>query len=344
MLKEAVQVIAFDIGGTLGRVALLNCLPLVISGTPQRQGIGERRGRLENKPTELLTLPPFEIVPIRHETLQRASDESGEHWSARLIKTALKIAPELPRVAAVSFGGPVDHDGRIQSMHVPGWEGVDLAGDIARAFRISKTAVALENDANAGALGEHRFGAGLGTRDMLYFTVSTGIGGGAILDGKLRRGFHGFASEFGHMILDTSPNAPQYAAGKRGALEALASGPAIARDARAALETAGLDAPEILTAKEVFESAAAGKPWAISTLDHTVAQLARGIATAVCAYDVERVVVGGGVALAGPTFFDPLRKQVDQFLPAFFSGKVDVVPAKLGDRAPMYGAVAACLE
>jgi len=344
MLKEAVRLIAFDIGGTQGRVGLLQCVPPSVAAGPLRVLSGERRGRGESRIAELHANTPFEIIPLVLEAHQRTANETGPRWLARLIDAALRIAPELPRAAAVSFGGPVAPDGTIQSMHVPGWENIDLAGEIAQAFRISRSAVAVENDANAGALGEHRFGAGRGVLDMLFFTISTGIGGGAILDGKLRRGAHGFASEFGHFVMDASPDAPQYAAGKPGVLEALASGPAIARDARAALEKAGRNAPENLSAKDVFEAAAKGETWASEALNGAIAQLARGIATAVCAFDVERVVIGGGVAQAGALIFDPLRKKADEYLPSFLAGKVSIVPAELGDRAPMYGAVAACLE
>ena len=114
--------------------------------------------------------------------------------------------------------------------------------------------------------------------------------------------------EFGHIILDASPTASQYAAGKRGALEALASGPAMEREGRAALMRAGRTVPADLSAKNIFEAAAAGETWAIETRKICVAQLGRGIAAMVCAFDVERVVIGGGVSLAGDALFVPLRE------------------------------------
>ncbi len=138
---------------------------------------------------------------------------------------------------------------------------------------------------------------------MLYFTVSTGIGGGVILDGKLRRGAHGMAGEFGHVILEGAADAPQYAAGKPGALEALASGPAIEREGRAALGRAKISVPENFSTKSIFDAAQAGGEWAVETRRRCVAQLGRGIAAMVCAYDVERVIVGGGVSAAGDALF-----------------------------------------
>jgi glucokinase len=269
-----------------------------------------------------------------------------------LIDSAKNEFDVPPSSAGISFGGPVAADGSIRSMHVRGWENVDLIGEIASAFDLERSTIRVENDANAGALGEHRCGAGRGCAHMLYFTVSTGIGGGVILNNRLWRGAHGFAGEFGHMVLDDSPAAPQYATGKPGALEALASGPALARDGKAALlkeratgsGCATLEASGVLSAKDVFAAAARGEAWALETRDRAARHLGRGIAAAICAFDVERVVIGGGVALAGAAFFEPLQQAVDCFLPLFAHGKVELVPAFLGDQAPLFGAAVACIE
>jgi glucokinase len=275
--------------------------------------------------------------------LARSPDEHGAKWLARLLEAGRELnqAPGKRRIVAISFGGPVAPDGRVVSMHVPGWEKVDLAGEMSRAFQLP---VCVENDANAGALGEHRFGAGRGTRHMAYFTVSTGIGGGVILDGQLYRGAHGLASEFGHMVMDASPKAPQYAAGKPGVLEALACGPAIERDGRAKLGALGKPVPAGFTSKHVFDAARRGETWAMEVRDAAVAQLARGVAAAICAYDVERVVIGGGVSLAGDALFEPLRRMVTRYLPHYLENKADVVPAALGDNAALLGAVVAAAE
>src|SRR5262249_9742375 len=144
--------------------------------------------------------------------------------------------PAKLRATSVSFGGPVDNDGRILSMHVKGWESIQLVAELERAFGAP---VKVENDANAGAVGEHAFGAGRGASNIAFFTVSTGIGGGVVLNGKLHRGSHGMAAEFGQFVLERGADAPLYAAGKRGTLEALACGPAIAREGRAALQRLG---------------------------------------------------------------------------------------------------------
>ncbi|HLX59991.1 MAG TPA: ROK family protein [Planctomycetota bacterium] len=317
-MSDSFRILAFDIGGTHGRCALARCT--------------------QDSAT------PFEFGEVS--SFKRTPGADGPAWLAVLLDGAKKLCAKKVRYAAVSFGGPVAPDGRIQSTHVPGWERVDLSGELARAFDLGRGDIVVENDANAGALGEFHWGAGRGCRDMLFFTVSTGIGGGVILDGKLRRGAHGLAGEFGHMIMDGREGAPQYAAGKPGALEALASGPAMEREGRAALEkvrAGGPPAPQVISAKNVFDAAVSGEPWAVEARARCVGELGRGIAAAMSAYDVERVVIGGGVSLAGDALFVPLRAAVQEYLPTFMSGKVEVVPAELGDRAQLYGAVTACL-
>lgn len=297
------EILVFDFGGTQGRCALAT-----------------RDGKLS-----------------RVLRLQRAATEDGALWFERLLAAGRGIVSPQTRIVSVSFGGPVATDGRILSMHVPGWEKIDLRAELAKAFRLP---VLVENDANCGALGEFRFGAGRGKRTIAYFTVSTGIGGGVILDGKLYRGAHGMAAEFGHMVLHPGPNAPQYAAGKPGVLEALASGPAIAREGRNKLAQLKQPIPDKLTGKDVFEAAAKGQAWAREVLNECIGHLARGVAAVICAYDVERVIIGGGVSLAGAQLFDPLREKTAAYIPHPLAGKCDIVPADLGDDAPMLGAVA----
>lgn len=303
------EILAFDFGGTRGRCCL---------------------ARADGSHTDVLALA-------------RAPDEDGARWLARLLDAGRRInaAPGQRRIVGISFGGPVTPAGRVLSMHVPGWEKIDLAGIMREAFGLP---VRIENDGNTGALGEHRYGAGRGTRYMAFLNSSTGIGGGVILDGKLYRGAHGLAAEFGHMVMHPGPNAPQYAAGKPGVLEALASGPAIAREGRAALTGLRQPVPPDLTAKHVFDAARAGVAWAVEVRDVAVAHLARGVAAAICAYDVERVVIGGGVSLAGDALFVPLRAMVTRYVPHYLENKADIVPAALGDNAPLLGAVAAAAE
>jgi glucokinase len=299
------EILAFDIGGTQGRCCVA-----------QRDGT---RGEVR--------------------TLKRKPEEDGRAWLDRLLAAGREVAKNAAglKTVSISFGGPIGNDGRIFSVHVRGWESVDLRREMQETFKLP---VLVENDANAGALGEFKFGAGRGCHSMLYFTISTGIGGGAIVNGQLLRGAHGLAAEFGHMMMEAGPHAPQYATGKPGILEALASGPAIEREGRVVLNRLGLPIPENFNAKFIFDAARNREAWALSVRDQAVAHLGRGVAATICAFDPERVILGGGVALAGETLFAPLREQVNKALPHYLENKATVVQAELGDFSALMGAVA----
>ncbi|HYG76453.1 MAG TPA: ROK family protein [Planctomycetota bacterium] len=315
--KAAFPILAFDFGGTRGRCCL---------GAPDGSYA--------------------QVV-----ALERSRDDDGTFWLRRLIQAGREICIHTAglKLVSVSFGGPVMPDGRVISMHVAGWEKVDLRRELSDAFGVP---VCIENDGNSGAVGEHRYGAGRGAHFMIYMTVSTGIGGGVILGDHLYRGVHGMAGEFGHMVLHPGPNAPQFGFGKPGILEALASGSMIGQQGSIAREKMGSRVGKaqlftemeaklgLLTGKDVFDAARRKEGWAIEVRDAAVRHLARGVAAAICAYDVELVVIGGGVAMAGDVLFVPLRKEVNNYLPAFLEGKVEVVQAALGDHGALLGAVA----
>ncbi|HET7169741.1 MAG TPA: ROK family protein [Candidatus Limnocylindrales bacterium] len=158
--------------------------------------------------------------------------------------------------------------------------------------------VVIENDARAAAIGLHERGVVGATDDLAYLAVGTGIAAGVILDGRLHRGARGLAGEIGHAIADAS--GPRCACGQYGCLEAFASGPSIARRAGVA------------TARDVYEAAAAGDPAATELVDDVGRRLAWAVHTLVMAYDVERVVVGGGVSHAGAAFERPLRRELER--------------------------------
>jgi len=277
---------------------------------------------------------------------QRAEGEDGPLWLKRMLEAGKKLhaesgAPKLSGVG-VSFGGPVFPDGRIFSHHVSGWEHVNLAAEMRAAFGAP---CAVDNDGNLGGFGEQRYGAGRGVRDLLYLTVSTGIGGGVILNGQVHRGANGLAGEIGHMpITPLDPNAPECTCHKRGCLESLASGPAIEALGREALKHAGRAVPQGFTSKNVFEAVAQGEAWALATRERAVNALAQGIAGAVCILDTKLVVLGGGVTLAADLLFAPLRERFEEFLPPVLRGKCRIEPAALGDFAPLMGACALACE
>lgn len=240
----------------------------------------------------------------------------------------------------VSFGGHV-HNGRIlRSMHVAGWEEFPLAEHLRSEFGVDEIRIA--NDANAVALGEWRFGAGRGCDSMLYVTVSTGIGGGLVLNGDLFPGAHGMAGEIGHMQIVS--DGPLCTCGRKGCLEALAAGPAIARRTLELLErpeyrSSSLRECEHLTSVDVSSAADAGDPLAIAVLKEAATHLGVGIANAINLLDVACVVVGGGVSRAGDHWWSTVQATVGSASLGRGEG-VRLARSMLGSNEGIWGAAA----
>jgi glucokinase len=287
----------------------------------------------------------------RWRAYQRVPSPPGSNAQSDLeimieLARGMLATAEAPLAAVgVSFGGPVDAaQGLVLvSHHVPGWEKMPLREWLEERLGVP---AAVDNDANVAALGEHRFGAGQGCDSLMYITVSTGVGGGWILNGRPWRGADGMAGEIGHMIID--PNGPACTCGKRGCLEALAAGPAIACRARERLTEdpqAGQALRALLggevqavTARHVSQAAEAGDELSRQVLDEAARALGRGIGSAISLMNPQRVVVGGGVAKAGQRYFEAVRSAARTTAPPEMT--VDIVPAALGDDAPLWGAVA----
>jgi len=207
--------------------------------------------------------------------------------------------------------------------------------------------VLVGNDANLAALGEHRFGAGVGSDDILYITVSTGIGGGVISGGKLLTGSSGFAGEIGHMTIDL--NGPKCNCGNVGCLEAMASGTAIARlaleklshgEASAITDLIDGDLARV-TAKVVVEAARSGDPVAQEVVHTAATNLGVGVTNLVHIFNPEIVILGGGVSQSGELLFEPVRQVVaERTMPDY---SVRIVPAALGDDCGLLGAAALVL-
>jgi predicted NBD/HSP70 family sugar kinase len=181
-----------------------------------------------------------------------------------------------------------------------GWHDFGLRD--ALEARIGRPVV-VENDARAAAIGLHQRGVAGQCDDLAYLAVGTGIAAGVILDGRLHRGARGLAGEIGHAIAES--DGPRCVCGQYGCLEAFAAGPSIARRAT----EQGL---ATTTAKAVYQAAAAGDPVATALTEDVARRLAWAIHVLVMTYDVERVVVGGGVSHAGGPFTDPLRRELDR--------------------------------
>ncbi len=246
------------------------------------------------------------------------------------------LAGAVPAVVGVSFGGPVDFASGVVrlSHHVEGWHNFPLQARLEAAFGVS---VRVDNDANVAALGEWRFGAGRDADTLLYVTVSTGVGGGWILNGHPWRGYEGMAGEIGHMVVD--PDGPMCLCGKRGCVERLASGPYMAHDYRLQLQAAhGVLPNGPITGKMVADAAANGEPLARSILQRGAWALGVGIGNAANLMNPHRFVLGGGVTKAGVLWWDEVRRAAgDTAMPEVH---FDVVPARFADDAPLWGAVA----
>lgn len=251
------------------------------------------------------------------------------------------LAGQTPAAIGVSFGGPVDAvRGRvILSHHIPGWEDTPLRDQLQNAFGAPAS---IDNDANVAALGEYTFGAGQGCASMFYITVSTGVGGGFVIDGKIYRGADAMAGEIGHTIVD--PRGPECVCGRRGCVEALACGPAIARQAKILLDQNPAQG-EILrkrgneiTGVLVARAANAGDELAQQVIDDAARALGFGIGTAITLMNPARIVIGGGVSKAGERWWRIVRESARaNTLPQM---RVDIVPAKFSDDAPLWGAIA----
>lgn len=247
----------------------------------------------------------------------------------------------------VCCGGPLDREkGLILSgSTLPGWTMVPIRKTIEDAFGAPMN---FDNDATAAGYAEALFGAGKGTRDMAYFTVSTGIGGGIISGGKPFRGA-GNAAEFGHQTLDV--NGPVCPCGKRGCLQGLASGTAIGERARHAAEERptrmiDLAGGEIrrITAETAAEAAQLGDPVALNVWEETGKYLGQGISNVINILNPDLVVLGGGVTKAGELLFEPTRRYAKLFSMPELYADCRIVPATLGDDVGIHGAIALAME
>jgi glucokinase len=252
---------------------------------------------------------------------------------ADLTKQAEQEGSPVSRIG-IGFGGPVDHERGVVllSHHVQGWEGVPLREVMERRFR---TPVVVDNDANAGTLGEWKFGAGRGVSDLIYVNIGTGIGGGIIAGGRLVRGAQNLAGEIGHTVV--MRDGPLCTCGKRGCLETCASGDAIGRRASEAFGRP-------VSGKELFALAADSDPIARSVLDSTLEDLAQGIGTAVSLLNPAAVIIGGGLSEAPESLFlDPLRCAIPHYCLAEAAQTLRIEAAQLRYDAGVMGAVALAL-
>ena len=281
-------------------------------------------------------------------TYREATPKEG---GTALTKTIADVAKVLLQdhdaiAVGVSAAGFVssDRETMLATPNISGWNGINLKEEIGNLLGLP---IVIENDANAAAWGEAVYGAGVGEDQMMMITVGTGIGGGAVIEGKLHRGAYGIAAEFGH--LRVVPEGHLCGCGARGCFEQYASGNALMRHVREAIN-ASPDAAHNLLARgdgtvaglsghHITEAARDGDPIALAGFNTTAQWLGAGIASLSVLFDPACVVIGGGVIDAGEILLAPTRAALDRYMP--FSGKHPtprIVAATLGNDAGLVGA------
>jgi glucokinase len=261
----------------------------------------------------------------------------------RLISLIESIWPDDKTVTAigVAAAGPLDpFEGIIfEAPNVPGWVDLPIKSKLEDCFH---TTVALGNDANMAAIGEWRYGAGIGHHHVIYITVSTGIGGGIIVDDRLLLGVRGLAAEIGHITV--LPDGPLCGCGHRGHLEALASGPAIARWVSQEISQGAhsiLPGGETLSAKMIAEAARSGDELSIEAFDRAGTFLGRAVADFAHIFNPSIVIIGGGVSRAGPLLIEPMQAALRKYvISKHYAEELILTTAALGDEAGLVGAMA----
>ncbi len=252
---------------------------------------------------------------------------------AFLVKLLHAVRPSAGEITAlgVSCGGPLNSQTGIVHTppNLPHWNDVPLRNLLQAEFGLP---VWVENDANATALAEHRWGAGQGTRDMAFLTMGTGIGAGLILNGELYRGRHDLAGEIGHTTI--VPHGPPCLCGRRGCLETLSSGTAIGRMGR---ERSG---EPHLTAHDVCARARLHDPVAQGIIADAALHMGIGLANLLQTLNLERIVLGTLAVQAGDLLLEPIRNATQAHCwPRVWDG-VSIVPAALGNKAQDMAALA----
>jgi glucokinase len=290
------------------------------------------------------------VVDENGKVVATARKDTPRQGGSALTQTIADIANELMQShdvesVGVSAAGFVSSDRKtmLATPNIADWNGVNLDEELTKLIGLD---VIIENDANAAAWGEAKFGAGRNQDHMMMLTVGTGIGGGVVVNGALYRGAFGIAAEFGHMRV--VPDGHLCGCGARGCFEQYASGNALLRHAREAISAS----PEIarnllsrgdgsvqgLTGKAITDAARDGDPVALAAFNTTGQWLGAGIATLSVILDPACVVIGGGVIDAGEILLKPTREALERTMP--FAGKhpyPQIIAAELGNEAGLVG-------
>ena len=282
----------------------------------------------------------FPTTSHKPSMIKRILTQGQESPHERLIKLIESIAPEDEEIAAIAVAapGPCEPvEGIIyEAPNIPGWTNLPLKKLIQDHFNIP---VAIGNDANLAALGEWRFGAGVGHHHLVYITVSTGIGAGVIINDQLLLGYHGLASELGHVTV--LHDGPLCGCGKRGHLEAVTSGPSIARWVEQELKRgiqSSLSVKKQITAKDVSFAANQGDKLSLDALARAGTYLGIAIADILHVFNPSIVIIGGGVSQCGDAIFRPIREAMSDHVisPKYLEG-LTLTTCTLGDEVGLMG-------
>lgn len=243
--------------------------------------------------------------------------DGGREWMVeQILSIARKWGGNMSfDRCGIGFGGPVDFPAQTVALstHVSGWQGFPLVAVLQDELGVPAV---MDNDANAGALGEAKYGAGIGYDPLFYITISTGIGGGLIAGGTVYRGADSYAGEIGHITV--KPGGPVCLCGANGCLERMCAG-------------IWMESDYGKTAKELMTDPAFVRNY--------VVDLALGLKSAIMLLNPARIVIGGGISKAGEALFGPLRAELRTQITSWSRARIDVVPAELGDDSVLWGAL-----
>jgi glucokinase len=284
---------------------------------------------------------PGSQTPVQLQRIQ--SHAPGEKVFDRLVGLVDSVWPKDGTVEAIGVSAPGPLDPRtgvvMTTPNIKEWRDYPLTGNLTGRFGVPAF---LGNDANLAGLAEWMFGAGRGHHNVLYLTVSTGVGGGVIIEDRLLEGQHGLAAELGHVTVDANPDAPLCGCGFRGHLESFSSGTGIEHyvaDELASGRASSLTGKP--SAREIAGAANAGDELARAAYARAGRYLGIGVASYLHIFDPSIVILGGGVSMSGALLFEPFEVSLHErvFHPQYLNGLV-IAKAELGDDGGLLGALA----
>jgi glucokinase len=303
-------------------------LAIDVGGTKLAAAVVEPSGRLNN----------WTQVPTPRELDSEQLWRTLEHLAGQVLDAAGICSPAGLAGVGAGCGGPMEWPvGLVSPLNIPAWRSFPLRARLRERF--AGAAVRVHNDAICLVAGEHWRGAGRGADNVLGMVVSTGVGGGLLLDSRVIVGASGNAGHIGHVVVDPE-DGPECACGGRGCLEAIARGPALV--AWAQREGWRPGQPDA-TAKDLADDGAQGHPIGLAAMRRAGRALGIAISSATLLCDLEVVSIGGGLSQAGALLFEPLEESLHAHARLTFARQVRVVPAALGQSAGLVGAAALIL-